>query len=114
MSENLPTYSNEGIKSRVKTIVIYDTLFGNTKKVAEALSKGIEKHNVEVKCLNIGDVDIDQLAQYNLVAVGAPILLSNQIKSTSVKTIKPMVALLVTNESDTFNEGQEQQIRQDN
>ena len=48
MSENLPTYSNEGIKSRVKAIVIYDTLFGNTKKVAEALSKGIEKHNVEV------------------------------------------------------------------
>jgi flavorubredoxin len=52
--------------------VIYDTLFGNTEKVAEALSRGIQKHGVEVRCLNIKDADIDKLGQYELIAVGSP------------------------------------------
>ena len=38
MFENLPTQSNnEDIKSKCIAIVIYDTRFGNTGKVAEGL-----------------------------------------------------------------------------
>ena len=72
MSESPLTYRNEETKSQGKAIVIYDTLFGNTKKVAEALAKGIKNHGVEVKCISIKDASIDDLEQYNLVAVGAP------------------------------------------
>jgi flavorubredoxin len=64
--------SDSGIESKSKAIVVYDTLFGNTEKVAEALSRGIQKYDVEVKCSSIKDADIDELRQYNLIAVGAP------------------------------------------
>jgi flavorubredoxin len=59
-------------ESKSKAIVIYDTLFGNTERVAEALSRGIQKYNVEVKCSSIKEADIDELRQYSLIAVGAP------------------------------------------
>lgn len=64
--------ADSSTESKSKAIVIYDTLFGNTEKVAEALSRGIQKHGVEVKCISIKDADIDKLGQYNLIAVGAP------------------------------------------
>jgi flavorubredoxin len=54
-----------------KVIVLYDTLFGNTERVAKALAKGIQRH-CEVDCLNIKNADTDNIAQCNLVAVGAP------------------------------------------
>jgi flavorubredoxin len=82
MSESPLIYRNEETKSQGKAIVIYDTLFGNTEKVAEALAKGIKNHGVEVKCINIKDASIDDLEQYNLVAVGAP--------THYLKTSKPM------------------------
>jgi flavorubredoxin len=72
MSENLLTYRNEETKSQGKAIVMYDTLFGNTEKVAEALARGIKDHGVEVKCISIKDATIDNLEQYDLIAVGAP------------------------------------------
>jgi flavodoxin len=72
MSENLPTQSNnEDLKPKCKAIVIYDTRFGNTKKVAEALTRGIQKHNIEVKCVSVKDVELDKLG-YDLIAIGAP------------------------------------------
>lgn len=72
MSENLLTSTNEEMKSKGKAIVIYDTLFGNTEKVAEALTRGIKMHGVEVECINVNDAAINNLEQYNLIAVGAP------------------------------------------
>jgi flavorubredoxin len=72
MSENLLTYKNEETETKGKAIVIYDTLFGNTEKVAKALAKGIQKQSIEVKCINIKDAALDNLEQYSLIAVGAP------------------------------------------
>lgn len=72
MSENLTTNRNEETKSNGKAIVIYDTLFGNTEKVAEALARGIQKHDIEVSCFKVKDAAMDKLEQYNLIAVGAP------------------------------------------
>ena len=73
MSENLTTHSNdEDIKTKCKAIVVYDTRFGNTEKVAEALTRGIQKHNVEVKCISVKDVELDDLGKYDLIAIGAP------------------------------------------
>jgi flavorubredoxin len=72
MSENLLTYGNEETKSKCKAIVIYDSLFGNTEKVAQALTRGIQKHDVEVKCISLRDAAAENLEQYNFIAVGAP------------------------------------------
>ncbi len=77
MAEKSIIYGKSGTESKCKTIV---TLFGNTEMVAEALSRGVQKHGVEVNCISIKDVGIDKLGQYNLIAVGAPYS-SNRLKS---------------------------------
>jgi menaquinone-dependent protoporphyrinogen IX oxidase len=65
MSENLPTKSNiEDTKSKCKAIVVCDT--------QEALTRVIQKHNIDVKCVSVKDVKLDKLGQHDLVAIGAP------------------------------------------
>ena len=67
---NLAGLNNlESIPNR--TIVLYDTLFGNTERIAKAIARGVQRHG-EVDCLNIKNADPDRLSHYSLVAVGAP------------------------------------------
>lgn len=56
----------------IKAIVIYDTKFGNTEKIAKALSEGMRKNGLSVDCAKIDDVDPTKLADYDMLAVGAP------------------------------------------
>jgi len=53
-------------------MVIYDSKFGNTEKIAKALSEGMKKEGVDVDCLRIDSVDLDKLAEYEILAIGAP------------------------------------------
>ena len=55
-----------------KAIVIFDTKFGNTEKVAKALALGIGKQGIDVYCVNVEKVQIDKLAEYDLIAIGGP------------------------------------------
>ena len=53
----------------MKTLVVYDSVHGNTEKIARAIGSAIEG---EVQVLRAGDVDISALKTYDLVIVGAP------------------------------------------
>lgn len=53
-------------------VVIYDSVFGNTEKIAKALASGISKHDVPVDCLKVDEIDIQNLAEYDLLAIGGP------------------------------------------
>ena len=55
-----------------RAVVIYDTKFGNTEKVAGALAEGMKKQRVKVDCSKIGEVDISKLGDYDLLAIGGP------------------------------------------
>ena len=55
-----------------KAVVIYDTKFGNTEKIARALSEGIRKEGLVVDCLKIDAVDPSKLGECDMLAVGAP------------------------------------------
>lgn len=55
-----------------RSIVLYDTLFGSTEKVARALSRGIQTKRGTVDCVNINKVNAEALPQYDFIAVGAP------------------------------------------
>ena len=55
-----------------KAVVIYDTKFGNTEKIARALSEGLRKEGLVVDCLKIDAVDPGRLGECDLLAVGAP------------------------------------------
>jgi flavorubredoxin len=55
-----------------KAIVVYDSKFGNTEKVAKALGWGMRRNGFSVDCAKIDSVDPTKLADYDLLAIGAP------------------------------------------
>jgi flavodoxin len=55
-----------------RTVVIYDTKFGNTEKVAGALRCGLETDGVKVDCVKVDEVDVDKLVEYDFIAIGGP------------------------------------------
>ena len=52
----------------MKTLVIYDSAFGNTKKIAEAIAEGI---GAEV--INVSEAKACEMRNYELIIVGSPI-----------------------------------------
>lgn len=56
-----------------QAIVVFDTRFGNTKKVAEALVRGLSRTpGVRAELAPIGETRIGTIEQADLVAVGGP------------------------------------------
>ena len=55
-----------------KVIILYDSLYGNTKKVAMSLSRGIEEGGVFVDTNHIKDFKINQLKNYDVIGIGGP------------------------------------------
>ena len=53
----------------MKTLVLYDSLHGNTEKIARAIGDAIEG---EVQVLRAGEVNPAGLTTYDLIFVGAP------------------------------------------
>jgi flavodoxin len=53
-------------------LVAFDTLFGNTERIAQALGTGLRKYGVVVDCVNVRRVDLDLISQYDLIAIGGP------------------------------------------
>lgn len=53
-------------------IVVFDSKFGNTERVAKSLAGGLQRAGVETACLNMRDVQVESLAEYDLIAIGAP------------------------------------------
>ena len=54
-------------------IVIYDSVYGNTEKVARALAEGLEKSgSVKVTLSRTIDTDVAKLSEYDIALVGAP------------------------------------------
>jgi len=55
-----------------KAAVIYDSKFGNTEKIARALSEGMKREGLLVDCFKTDAVDPGKLGEYDMLAVGAP------------------------------------------
>lgn len=56
----------------MRALVVYHSLFGNTKKVATSLAKGLQESSLEVDCFSIDEVDIKETSNYDLIAIGSP------------------------------------------
>jgi flavodoxin len=59
----------------MKTLVIYDSLYGNTEKVAFAIGDGLGGGlgaSGSVQVLPVGQAHVDQLAGWDLLIVGGP------------------------------------------
>lgn len=53
-------------------VVIYDSKFGNTEKVAKSLAGGLHMAGMEATCVNANDVQAESLKDYDFIAIGAP------------------------------------------
>lgn len=69
-----------------KGIVVYDSNFGNTERIARALARGLEEKGAEIYCLRIDEVDIERLSWCDFIGIGGP--------THILKTSKPMKAFL--------------------
>ncbi len=55
-----------------RALILYHSLFGNTKTVAISLAKGIKESGIETDCLSIDEVDITTIPSYDFLAIGGP------------------------------------------
>lgn len=53
----------------MKTLVVYDSLYGNTKLIAQAISEAIPG---DVELVHVGEVNVSELGNYDLLVVGGP------------------------------------------
>ncbi len=55
-----------------KAVILYDSVYGNTKKVAMSLSRGLEAGGLYVDSSSIGDFDTRKLIYYDIIGIGGP------------------------------------------
>jgi len=72
-------------------LVIFDSKFGNTEQIAKSLAGGLVRAKIETVCINSGDVNLESLPEFDLIAIGGP----TQLFTAS----KPMKDLLLKLES---------------
>jgi flavodoxin I len=53
----------------MKTLVIFDSLYGNTEQIAKAIGGAIDG---EVKVVKVGEANPAELSAYDLVLIGSP------------------------------------------
>ena len=56
----------------MKGIVVYDTSYGNTKKIAETISETLKKSGIEVDAFYVKDVKKLSAKDYDFLVLGSP------------------------------------------
>ncbi|WXG44749.1 MAG: flavodoxin domain-containing protein [Promethearchaeati archaeon SRVP18_Atabeyarchaeia-1] len=56
----------------MKGIVVYDTSYGNTKKIAETIAETLRESGIEVNLFYVKDVKKLNAKDYNLLVLGSP------------------------------------------
>ena len=54
----------------MKACIIYDSMYGNTQKIAQAIGEGLTG---EVKVVRIGEADPSELKTCDLLIIGSPV-----------------------------------------
>ncbi|MHA2434195.1 MAG: flavodoxin family protein [Candidatus Thorarchaeota archaeon] len=57
----------------VKVMVVYESMYGNTKLVAEKIIEGMgETEGIETVLSEVKKVDLDYMADYDAILIGSP------------------------------------------
>ena len=66
-------YQGEGrVRVKMKGIVIYDTTYGNTRKIAETIAETLKGSGIEVDTFYVKDVKKLSATDYNFLVLGSP------------------------------------------
>jgi len=56
-----------------RAIIIYESKYGNTKRVAEVIAEGMrEVHGVEAVLNEVKEVELDKITEFDAILVGSP------------------------------------------
>ena len=90
----------------VKALVVYDSLYGNTEKIARALEKGLGDGGLAVDCVRVDTIELQKLSSYDLLVFGGP--------THSMGASKPMQAFLerLKGKEGPLEEGAEETSKQ--
>ena len=53
-------------------IVVFDTKFGNTEKIAKSIAAGLERAGISIECLGASEARPERLKDQDLLVFGAP------------------------------------------
>jgi flavodoxin I len=56
----------------VRALVLYHSLYGNTREVANSLVNGIRKTGIQTDLLSINEIDLNSIPEYDFLAIGGP------------------------------------------
>ena len=56
----------------MRALVVYESMYGNTRQIAEAVGEGLAAGGAEVTVLPLGDAGEEQLREVELLVVGGP------------------------------------------
>lgn len=69
----------------MKTVtVIYWSGTGNTEKMAEGIVKGLEKNNLNVNLIPVGDAKLDDIIESDALALGCPSMGAEVLESSQM------------------------------
>jgi flavodoxin/NAD-dependent dihydropyrimidine dehydrogenase PreA subunit len=67
----------------MKSIVIYHSMTGNTKKIAEGIHRGMEKSGGKCDLVKLKEVRPGDLDKYDLIGIGSPIINQRELYNVS-------------------------------
>jgi flavodoxin len=76
-------------------IVIFDSRYGNTEKIARSFETGLKQAGIDTICINAKELRLESLNQFDLIAIGAP-----TEKITASKSIKEFLEKLKDSNTD--------------
>ncbi|MFX1325744.1 MAG: flavodoxin family protein [Promethearchaeota archaeon] len=79
-----------------RVLILYDTVYGNTKKVALALSRGLEAGDLYVDCVSIQEFNLPEIQNFEVVGIGGPTHFHGTSKSMK-SFLKEMGSLNIEN-----------------
>lgn len=60
------------MSTALRALVVYESMFGNTERVARAIAKGLAIDNIEVTVTEVGKAPVGQPLDVDILVVGAP------------------------------------------
>ena len=56
----------------VRALVLYHSLYGNTREIANSLANGIRNTGIQTDLLSINKIDLNSIPEYDFLAIGGP------------------------------------------
>ena len=67
----------------IKSIVIYYSQTGNTKKIAQAIHAGMSQLEEQCDIARLKDIDPRNLAGYDLIGLGSPVIHARELPNVT-------------------------------